>query len=189
MATPEEFDVDDLQRRMDGALTAFKTELSGLRTGRASAGLLDPIVVEVYGGSKMPINQLGTVSVPDARMISIQVWDKSTVGAVDKAIQKSGLGLNPQVDGTLIRIPIPALNAERRTELTKVAGKYAEEARVAVRHVRRHGLDDLKRMEKDGHIGEDDHKIWAEEIQEMTDAVIKQIDQALSVKETEITNV
>ena len=189
MAAPEEFDIDDLQRRMDGAFASFKTELAGLRTGRASAGLLDPIVVEVYGGSKMPVNQLGTVSVPDARMISIQVWDKSTVSAVDKAIQKSGLGLNPQVDGTLIRIPIPALNAERRTELTKVAGKYAEEARIAVRHVRRHGLDDLKRMEKDGHIGEDDLKLWADEIQEMTDAVIKQIDQALGVKEQEIMHV
>lgn len=189
MAKEEEFDIDDLQRRMDGALASFKQELAGLRTGRASTSLLDPIIVEVYGGSKMPINQLGTVSVPDARMISIQVWDKSTVAAVDKAIQKSGLGLNPQVDGTLIRIPIPSLNAERRTELTKVAGKYSEEARIAVRNVRRHGMDHLKRLEKDGDISEDDHKIWAEEIQEITDRVIKQIDQALVVKEQEIMQV
>lgn len=188
MAEQEEFDIDDLKRRMDGALASFKHELGGLRTGRASASLLDPITVDAYGG-KMPISQLGTVSVPDARMISIQVWDKSTVSAVEKAIQKSGLGLNPSVDGTLIRLPIPSLNAERRTELTKVAGKYSEEARIAVRNVRRHGMDHLKRLEKDGDMSEDDHKMWAEEIQEMTDAVIKQIDQALATKEQEIMQV
>lgn len=188
MAEKEEFDIDDLQRRMDGALASFKQELGGLRTGRASTGLLDPITVEVYG-AKMPISQLGNVNVVDARMISIQVWDKSTVSAIDKAIQKSGLGLNPQVDGSLIRLPIPSLNAERRTELTKVAGKYSEEARIAVRNVRRHGMDQLKRMEKDGDMSEDDHKMWGGEIQEMTDAVIKQIDQALAVKEQEIMQV
>lgn len=183
-----EFDIDDLQRRMSGAQAALKTEFGGLRTGRASASLLDPVVVEAYG-NKMPISQLGTVSVPDARMISIQIWDKSNVSLVEKAIQKSGLGLNPQVDGNLIRLPIPDLNAERRKELVKVAGKYAEEARIAVRNVRRHGLDELKRLEKDNHLGKDDHKLWADEVQEMTDKTIRQIDAALAAKEQEIMQV
>lgn len=183
-----EFDIEDIQRRMNGALATLKTEFAGLRTGRASAGLLDPVVVEAYG-NKMPIGQLGTVSVPDSRMISIQVWDKSNVPAVEKAIQKSGLGLNPQVDGTLIRLPIPDLNAERRRELVKVAGKYSEEARIAVRNVRRHGMDELKRMEKDEHLGKDDHKLWADEVQELTDATIKLIDAALHAKEQEIVQV
>lgn len=183
-----EFDSDGLQRRMSGALAALKTEFGGLRTGRASASLLDPVVVEAYG-NKMPISQLGTVSVPDARMISIQVWDKANVSVVEKAIQKSGLGLNPQVDGALIRLPIPDLNAERRKELVKVAGKYAEEARIAVRNVRRHGLDELKRLEKDNHLSKDDNKMWADEVQEMTDATIKQIDAALAAKEQEVMQV
>lgn len=189
MSEAEDFDIDDLQRRMEGAFNSFKHELASIRTGRASVSILDPIIVEVYGGAKMPVNQLGTITVPDPRMISIQVWDKSNVAAVDKAIQKSGLGLNPAVDGTLIRLPIPALNAERRKELTKVAGKYAEDTRIAVRNVRRHGLDHLKRLEKDGHMSEDDQKIWAEEIQELTDALIKRVDQALSGKEQEIMQV
>ena len=183
-----EFDIDDIERRMQGAVATLKTEFAGLRTGRATAGILDPVLVEAYG-NKMPISQLGTVSVPDARMISIQVWDKSNVSLVEKAIQKSGLGLNPQVDGTLIRLPIPDLNAERRKELVKVAGKYSEEARIAVRNVRRHGMDELKRMEKDEHLGKDDHTLWSDEIQEMTDAAIKQIDASLAAKEHEIMQV
>ena len=183
-----EFDIDDIERRMQGAVATLKTEFAGLRTGRATASILDPVLVEAYG-NKMPISQLGTVSVPDARMISIQVWDKSNVSLVEKAIQKSGLGLNPQVDGTLIRLPIPDLNAERRKELVKVAGKYSEEARIAVRNVRRHGMDELKRMEKDEHLGKDDHKLWSDEIQEMTDAAIKQIDASLAAKEHEIMQV
>ena len=184
----EEPDIDDLQRRMDGALATLKTEFAGLRTGRASASLLDPVVVEAYGG-KMAISELGTVSVPDPRMISVQVWDKSNVSAVEKAIIKSGLGLNPAVDGTLIRIPIPDLNEERRQELSKVAARYGEDARVAIRNVRRHGMDTLKRLEKDGHLSKEDAKIWSDEIQEMTDATVVQVDKMVSDKQKEIMQV
>lgn len=184
----EEPDLDDLQRRMDGAYDVLSREFGGLRTGRASVSLLDPISVDAYGANT-PLNQVATVSVPESRLISVQVWDKSLVSAVEKAIMNSGLGLNPATEGQVIRIPIPQLNEERRAELSKVAGKYAEQARVAVRNVRRDGMDLLKKMEKAGDMSEDDHKIYGEEIQEMTDGVIARIDEALSTKETEIMQV
>ena len=184
------FDIDlkDLERRMEGAVSVLRTELSGLRTGRASANLLDPIMVEAYG-SQMPINQVGTVSVPEPRMVSVQVWDQALVNAVDKAIRESSLGLNPVMEGNLLRIPIPELNAERRQELVKVAHKYTEGARVAVRHVRRDGMDTLKKMEKDGEISQDEGKHQADQIQELTDRKIKAIDDLLATKEDEITQV
>ncbi|WP_370153474.1 ribosome recycling factor [Ferrovibrio sp.] len=185
MAEP---DIDDIERRMNKAVDVLKHEFSGLRTGRASTSMLDPVRVEVYG-SMMPINQVGTVSVPEPRMISVQVWDKSNVKAVEKAITASGLGLNPQADGQLIRIPIPELNEQRRKELTKVAGQYAEQARVAVRGVRRDGMDSLKKMEKDGDLGEDDAKMWHDEIQALTDASTKKIDELLAQKTKEILQV
>ncbi|MBM3487376.1 MAG: ribosome recycling factor [Alphaproteobacteria bacterium] len=185
MADP---DLSDVERRMDTAVDVLKKEYAGLRTGRASAALLDPVVVDAYG-SKMPIAQLGTVSVPDARMISVQVWDKGNVKAVEKAIRDAGLGLNPQADGTLVRVPIPQLSEERRKELAKVANKYAEQARVAVRNVRRDGMDLLKRLDKEGDISEDDHRLYAEEIQTLTDQHIKSIDGALAQKEKEIMQV
>ena len=150
-------DIDDIQRRMDGAIESLKREFGGLRTGRASAGLLDPVRVDAYG-SKMPLAQVGTVGVPEPRLLTVQVWDKSMVAAVEKAIRESDLGLNPSSDGMLVRIPIPELSEERRRELTKVAGKYAEQAKVAVRNVRRDGMDMLKRMEKDAEISKDEHK-------------------------------
>ncbi|HAD25731.1 MAG TPA: ribosome recycling factor [Alphaproteobacteria bacterium] len=184
----EEPDIDDIERRMAGAVSTLKSEFAGLRTGRASASLLDPVVVDAYG-SQMPLTEVGTVSVPEPRMISVQVWDKGNVSAVEKAIIKSGLGLNPAVDGTLIRIPIPDLNEERRQELTRVASRYAEEARVAIRNVRRHGMDELKRLEKDGHLSKDDQKIWSDEIQSMTDDMVKQVDTLLAEKEKEIMQV
>lgn len=185
MAEP---DIDDIERRMNKAVEVLKHEFAGLRTGRASASMLDPVRVDVYGSS-MPINQVGTVSVPEPRMISIQVWDKSNVKAVEKAIAASGLGLNPQADGTLIRIPIPELNEQRRKELTKVAGQYAEQAKVAVRGVRRDGMDGLKKMEKDGELGEDDAKMWHDEIQRLTDEATKKIDEMLAQKTKEILQV
>lgn len=184
------FDIDlkDLERRMEGAVSVLRTELSGLRTGRASANLLDPIMVDAYG-SQMPVNQVGTVSVPEPRMVSVQVWDQSLVNAVDKAIRESSLGLNPVMEGNLLRIPIPELNAERRQELVKVAHKYAEGAKVAVRHVRRDGMDTLKKMEKDSEISQDESKHQADQIQELTDEKIKAIDELLATKEEEITQV
>ena len=185
MAEP---DIDDIERRMNKAVDVLKQEFVGLRTGRATINMLDPVRVDVYGSS-MPINQVGTVSVPEPRMISVQVWDKSNVKAVEKAITASGLGLNPQADGTLVRIPIPELNEQRRKELTKVAGQYAEQARVAIRGVRRDGMDSLKKLEKDGDIGEDDAKMWHEEIQNLTDAAIKKVDEALAQKTKEILQV
>jgi ribosome recycling factor len=181
-------DFKDLERRMEGAVSVLRTELSGLRTGRASANLLDPIMVDAYG-SQMPINQVGTVSVPEPRMVSVQVWDQSLVNAVDKAIRESSLGLNPVMEGNLLRIPIPELNAERRQELVKVAHKYAEGAKVAVRHVRRDGMDTLKKMEKDGEISQDESKHQSDQIQELTDRKIKAIDDLLASKEEEITQV
>jgi ribosome recycling factor len=184
----DEPDLDDLQRRMDGALEALMREFGGLRTGRASTSLLDNIVVDAYGAAT-PLNQISTVSVPESRLIGVQVWDKSLVKSVDKAIRNSGLGLNPAVEGQLIRIPIPALNEERRAELGKVAGKYAEQGRIAVRNVRRDGMETLKKMEKSGDISEDDHKIYSEEIQEMTDGTVAKIDTALATKEQEIMQV
>lgn len=183
-----ELDIDDITRRMEGAITALKSEFAGLRTGRASASLLDPIVVDAYG-AKMPLNQLATVSVPEARMLSVQVWDRSQVGPVEKAIRNSDLGLNPLVEGQLIRIPIPELNEERRIELAKVAGKYAEQGRVAVRNVRRDAMDQLKRLEKEGHISQDEHRAWSHEVQELTDSTISDIDALLATKDSEIRQV
>jgi ribosome recycling factor len=184
----DSFDLKDFDKRMHGAVAVLRQEFGGLRTGRASASLLDPIMVNAYG-TKMPINQVATVSVPEARMIAVSVWDKSQVNAVDKAIRESDLGLNPVVDGTTLRLPIPELNQERRQELSKIASKYAEHARVSVRNVRRDGMDLLKRLEKDHEISEDEHHRLAAKVQELTDKVIKEIDAALGVKEGEIMQV
>lgn len=181
-------DIGDIKRRMDGALDALHREFAGLRTGRASVSLLEPIQVEAYGAS-MPLNQVGTIGVPEPRMITVQVWDKSQVGAVEKAIRDSGLGLNPATEGQLVRVPIPPLSEERRGELAKIAGKYAEGARVAVRNVRRDGMETLKRMQKDNELSEDEQHLWSDEIQEMTDSHIKQIDELLTQKESEIMQV
>ena len=175
----------DLERRMHGAVESLKHDLGGLRTGRASTSLLDPISVEVYG-SHMPINQLATVTAPEPRMLSVQVWDKSNVGPVDKAIRSAGLGLNPIVDGQTLRLPIPDLTEERRKELAKLASQYAEKARIAVRNVRRDGNDSLKTDEKKGEISEDEHKRLEVEVQKMTDATIAEIDTAAHAKEKEI---
>jgi ribosome recycling factor len=181
-------DFKDINRRMHGAVSVLKTELSGLRTGRASVNLLDPVSVNAYG-SQMPINQVATINVPEPRMLSVQVWDKSLAGAVDRAIRDANLGLNPILEGTLLRIPIPELNAERRQEMVKVAHKYAEQARIAVRHVRRDGMDALKKLEKDGHHSLDDTRNQSDELQKLTDDTIKEIDAMLSTKEREITQV
>ena len=184
----EAYSKDELDRRMNGAVSTLKSELAGLRTGRASAALLDPVKVEAYGNA-VPINQVGTVSTPEARMITVQVWDKGLAKAVDKAIRDAGLGLNPQMDGQLLRIPLPELNQERRKELSKLAAKYAEAARVAVRNVRRDGMDLLKKLEKDGKISQDDQHGKGEELQKLTDAHIKDIYSALHNKEQEIMQV
>jgi ribosome recycling factor len=178
-------DLDDIEKRMNGALSALRTEFASLRTGRASASMLEPITVEAYG-QQTPINQLGTVNVPEPRMVSINIWDKSMVAKVEKAIRSSGLGINPVVDGTILRLPIPELNEERRRELAKVAGQYAESARVAVRNVRRDGMDGLKKADN---LSEDDRKIWSDEIQALTDAAIRKIDEALDTKQAEIMQV
>ncbi|MEL7546195.1 MAG: ribosome recycling factor [Pseudomonadota bacterium] len=182
------YDKKDLERRMDGAINALHTELQGLRTGRASTHLLESVQVAAYGAS-MPLNQVGSVSVMDARMLAVNVWDKGLVGATDKAVREAGLGLNPVVDGQTLRIPIPPLNEERRTELTKVAGKYAESARIAVRNIRRDGMDTLKKMEKAGEIGEDESRGLSDEVQKLTDQFIKQVDDTLKAKEAEIMQV
>jgi len=182
------FDIKDLERRMDGALNSLSEEFSGLRTGRASVNLLDSVMVPAYG-STVPLNQVGSVSVPDSRMLAVNIWDKSVVGAADKAIRDAGLGLNPVVDGTNLRIPIPPLNEERRRDLTKIAGKYAEQARVAVRNVRRDGMDTLKKLEKDGEISEDAHRGHSDDVQKLTDKHIARIDEALKAKEAEIMQV
>jgi len=181
-------DVADLERRMNGALNSLKSDLAGLRTGRASAAILDPITVEAYG-QQMPMNQVGTVSVPEPRMISVQIWDKSMVGAVEKAIRESDLGLNPVTDGTNLRIPLPELNEERRREIVKVAHQYAEQARVSIRHVRRDGMDDLKKAEKDGDIGQDDARALSDQVQKATDDKISDVDALVASKETEIMQV
>lgn len=180
-------DTDDLQRRMDGAMGNLRTEFASLRTGRASASMLEPVMVDAYG-SPTPINQVGTVNVPEPRMVTINVWDKSLVGPVEKAIRNSGLGINPQLNGTIIMLPIPELNEERRRELSKVAAQYAEGARVAVRNVRRDGMDQIKKAKADG-MSEDDQKLWESEVQDMTDAAIKGIDAALEGKQEEIMQV
>jgi ribosome recycling factor len=182
------FDLDDIKRRMHGAIAALRSDLAGLRTGRASANLLDPVIVTAYG-AEMPLNQVATVSVPEARMLSVQVWDRSMVGAVEKGIREANLGLNPITEGQLLRIPLPELNAERRKELVKVAHKYAESSRVAVRHVRRDGLDMLKKSEKDGEIGKDDQDRYADQVQKVTDEAIAEIDHALALKEKDILQV
>lgn len=182
-----DIDIDDLSRRMDGALAALRHEFSSLRTGRASASLVEPIQVDAYG-QMTPINQLGTVNVPEPRMVTINIWDKAMVGKVEKAIRESGLGINPQLNGTIIMLPIPELNEERRRELTRVAAQYAEHARVAVRNVRRDGMDQIKKA-KAKHLSEDDAKFWESEVQEMTDKYIKLIDQTLETKQHEIMQV
>ena len=181
-------DLNELKRRMQGALQSFKQELSGLRTGRASAAMLDPVQVEAYG-THMPLNQLATVSVPEPRLISVQVWDRSMVHPVEKAIINANLGLTPATEGQVLRLRIPELNEDRRKELVKVAHKYAEAARVAVRHVRRDGLDVLKKLEKDHKIGKDDHDHEAEQVQKATDQMISEVDHLLAAKEKEILTV
>jgi ribosome recycling factor len=187
MANPTH-DMNELKRRMQGAIQLLKQELGGLRTGRASAGLLEPVQVEAYG-THMPLNQVATISVPEPRLISVQVWDRSMVHAVEKAIAASNLGLTPSTEGQVLRLRIPELNEERRRELVKVAHKYAEAARVAVRHVRRDGLDVLKKLEKDHKISEDDGKRSSEQVQKATDEAIAEIDKMLTTKEKEILTV
>jgi ribosome recycling factor len=182
------FDKKDLERRMEGALNSLSTEFSGLRTGRASVNLLDSIHVPAYG-STVPLTQVASVTVTETRMLSVNVWDKTVVGGVDRAIRESGLGLNPVMDGTTLRIPIPPLNEERRAELTKVAGKYGEAARVSVRNVRRDGMDALKKMEKDGDISEDRQRTLSDEVQKLTDQFVAKVDEALKAKEAEIMQV
>ena len=179
------FNSGDLRRRMEGAFQVLKDEFSGLRTGRASASMLDPVMVDAYG-SKMPLNQVGTVNVPEPRMLSVQVWDVSVAKAVEKAIRDAGLGLNPQTEGNIVRVPVPQLSEDRRKELGKIAGKYAEAARVSIRNVRRDGMELLKKLEKDKVISEDDHKRKSEEVQKMTDEFIKKIDLLLADKEKDI---
>ena len=183
-----QFDLADVKRRMQGAVQAVSKDLASLRTGRASANLLDPIQVDAYG-ALMPLNQVATVNVPEPRMLSVQVWDKQLAGAVDRAIRDANLGLNPIAEGTLLRIPIPELNAERRQEMVKVGHKYAEQARIAVRHVRKDGMDRLKKFEKDGHHSLDDTRAQSDELQTLTDNTIKEIDEMLASKEREIMQV
>jgi len=184
----EDIDLDDIERRMQGAVDALKHEFAGLRTGRASTSLLDTVSVDVYGAT-MPLNQIGTVAVPEARMLTVQVWDKANTSAVEKAIRTAGLGLNPMMDGQLVRIPIPELNEERRIELSKVAAKYAEQGRIAIRNVRKTGMDTLKKLEKDKELSEDEHKMYADEVQELTNKFVKLVDEALGTKEQEIMQV
>lgn len=181
-------DLENLKRRMEGALKTLHGEFAGLRTGRASANMLDSVQVDAYG-SMMPLNQVGSISVPEPRLLTISVWDKSLVKAVEKGIQAAGLGLNPAVDGTLIRLPIPELSQERRTELSKVAGKYAEQTRVAIRNIRRDGMEHLKKLQKDGDISEDQQKSRSDEVQKLTDSYIKKVDDALAAKEKDIMQV
>ena len=181
-------DLADLKKRMDSALEVLRKELQGLRTGRASASLLEPLTVEAYG-SEMPLPQVATINVPEPRMLTVQVWDRGLVKAVEKAIRNSSLGLNPAVDGQLLRVPLPELSQERRAELVKVAHKYAEQARVAVRNVRRDGMDQLKKMEKDGDISQDEHKHWSDEVQKLTDRHIESVNQILDHKEKDILQV
>jgi ribosome recycling factor len=188
MAQVPPFDKEDVKRRMKGAVGTLRHEFAGLRTGRANPALLEPVTVEAYGGA-MAVNQLGTVSAPEPRLLTVQVYDKSLAKAVDKAIRDAGLGLNPQLDGQLIRIPIPELNEERRRELAKLAAKYAEHARVAVRNVRRDGMDHLKRLEKEHGISEDQHRKLSDELQKLTDDSVHEIDAALTAKEQEILHV
>jgi ribosome recycling factor len=183
----EDIDISALKKRMDGALGALRSEFASLRTGRASGSMLDAITVDAYGAS-MPVNQLATINVPEPRMVTVSVWDKAMVGKVEKAIRSSGLGLNPVTEGTLLRLPIPELNEERRRDLTKLAGQYAEHARVAIRNVRRDGMDKIKRAKGEG-LSEDEQKLYHDEIQELTDAAIAKVDAALEAKQQEIMQV
>lgn len=187
MADEFELDTDDLERRMKGAMDALRHEFGTLRTGRASASMVEPIMVDAYG-SPTPINQVGTVNVPEPRMVTINIWDKALVGKAEKAIRESGLGINPQLNGTIIMLPIPELNEERRRELTKVAAQYAESARVAVRNIRRDGMDQIKKGKANG-MSEDDQKFWEAAVQELTDKMIGAVDQALEAKQAEIMQV
>ena len=187
MSDDFELDTDDLTRRMEGTLSALRTEFASLRTGRGSASMLEPVMVEAYG-QMTPINQVGTVNVPEPRMVTINVWDKAMVGKVEKAIRESGLGINPQLNGTIIMLPIPELNEERRRELTKVAAQYAEHARVAVRNLRRDGMDQIKKAKSTG-LSEDDQKFWEAEVQQLTDSFIAKVDAALEGKQAEIMQV
>ncbi|MBD3764782.1 MAG: ribosome recycling factor [Rhodobacterales bacterium] len=187
MSDAPEIDLDALQRRMDGAMAALRTEFASLRTGRASASILDPIHVDAYG-QMTPVNQLGTINVPEPRMVVINVWDKGMISKVEKAIRESGLGINPVTDGPLIRLPIPELNEQRRRELTKVAAQYAEQARVAIRNVRRDGMDQIKKAKTAG-LSEDDQRMYADEVQELTDKAIVAVDKALEAKQAEIMQV
>ena len=187
MSDDFELDTDDLKRRMDGAMSNLRTEFASLRTGRASASMLEPVMVDAYG-AMTPINQVGTVNVPEPRMVTINVWDKGLVNKVEKAIRESGLGINPQLNGTIIMLPIPELNEERRRELSKVAAQYAESARVSVRNVRRDGMDQIKKAKGDG-LSEDDQKFWEAEVQDLTDTYIKKVDAALETKQEEIMQV
>ena len=182
------FEIGDLERRMRAAIDALKRELSGLRTGRASANLLDPVMVNVYG-QKLPLNQVGSISVPEPRMITVQVWDKAAVPAVDKALREANLGLNPIIDGNLLRLPVPPLTQERRQELIKLAHKYAEQCRVAIRNVRRDGMEVLKKLEKDSKISQDEHRSNSAKVQDLTDKLIKEVDQILANKEVEINKI
>ena len=184
----ESYSLDELKTRMQKSIASLRDELTGLRTGRASASLLEPVTVEAYG-SKMPLNQVATVTVPESRMLSVQVWDRTLAGAVEKAIRNSGLGLNPAAEGAVIRVPLPELNEERRRELTKVAHNYAEQARVAVRHIRRDGMDLLKKLEKDGDMSQDDARRHGDQVQVATDAAVAEIDKILATKEQEIMQV
>ena len=185
---PETFDLKAIEKRMDGAIASLRQEFSGLRTGRASIHLLDTIVVTAYG-APTPLNQVANVTVPEARMLSVSVWDKALVGKVERAIRDSGLGLNPITDGMLLRIPLPELNEQRRKELVKIAHQYAESARVAIRHVRRDGLDSLKKYEKDGHLGQDESRALADRVQKMTDEFIADAERLLVQKEGEIMQI
>lgn len=187
MSDDTEIDIDDMKRRMDGAMAALRTEFASLRTGRASASMLEPVMVDAYG-SPTPVNQLGTVNVPEPRMITVNVWDKSLVNKVERAIRDSGLGINPQLNGTIIMLPIPELNEERRRNLTRVAAQYAEHARVALRNIRRDGMDQLKKAKTAG-MSEDEQKLWSEEIQELTDRYVALVDKALDGKQEEIMQV
>ena len=187
MSDDIEIDTDDLERRMNGAMESLRHEFGSLRTGRASASMVEPIMVDAYG-SLTPINQVGTVYVPEPRMVTINIWDKALVGKAEKAIRESGLGINPQLNGTIIMLPIPELNEERRRDLTRVAAQYAEHARVAVRNVRRDGMDQIKKAKGAG-MGEDDQKMWSDEVQDLTDKAIAAVNRALEHKQAEIMQV
>ncbi|MEO6013005.1 MAG: ribosome recycling factor [Devosia sp.] len=188
MAPVPIFSIDEMKTRMQKSIVSLREELAGLRTGRASASLLEPVMVEAYG-SRMPLQQVATVTVPEARMLMVSVWDRSMAPAVDKAIRNSGLGLNPSTEGATIRVPLPELNEERRRELTKVAHNYSEQARVAIRHIRRDGMELLKKLEKDGHMSQDDGRLKSDLVQKATDGAIGEIDQLLAAKEQEIMQV